>query len=374
MHDPLKLQLDPVFVPAGLLPVLELFDGRKSVDEIAAALSRRFAEEVPPALIEKIAGDLDGHLCLMGERFERALRELRQGFAARPHRDPSHAGSAGYPADPALLAMELDRILAEGSGREPGALRALIAPHIDIARGRKSYAETYRTVAAAPRPDLFVILGTAHAGPSTLLVPTKKDYLTPLGPAVTDAEFVDSVAARLGPGAYDEEFLHQHEHSIEFQALFLRHLFGDELRIAPFLTGHLGDGGAGPGAAAVEQAVAALADAAASSGKTVCFVAAADLAHVGPHFGDPNSLGETGLARLRELDLASLALCAAGDAEGWSRSVQDDGNSRRICGLSPIYLAIRCAGSRAGVLLHYEQSTSESGDLCVTHAGMAFPG
>jgi AmmeMemoRadiSam system protein B len=376
LQDPARVMPDAVFVPIGLLPLLEYFDGEHSPEEIARALTRAHKTEVSTALVEKIMQDLDQRLCLMGERFDQALRDKRGQFAALPARPPAHAGSAGYPEDPALLASELDRILAEGTFQAESQvpLRAVIAPHIDLMRGRRTYAEAYRAVAAAGVPDLFVLFGTAHAGPSSPLLPTRKDFLTPLGRVRTDTEFVDRVAGMLGPTAYDEELLHAHEHSLEFQALLLQHLFGGkELRIAPFLCGSLPSGGNSPGGEQyVERMVAAIRAAAAARGGSVCFLAGADLAHVGPHFGDAEPLDDQDLTRLRQADLRSLELCAKGDAEGFYASVMADGNRRRICGTVPIYLALRCSGATRGLLQHYEQSVSDQGALCVSHAAMVF--
>jgi predicted class III extradiol MEMO1 family dioxygenase len=87
----------------------------------------------------------------------------------------------------------------------------------------------------------------------------------------------------------------------------------------------------------------------------VAFVAGADLAHVGPRFGDPESIAPDALAQLGVDDRATLEAVAAGDAEAFFDDTSRDGDRRRICGLSPIWTLLRANGGRAGVLRQYGQ-------------------
>jgi AmmeMemoRadiSam system protein B len=94
----------------------------------------------------------------------------------------------------------------------------------------------------------------------------------------------------------------------------------------------------------------------AAAGRRVCFVASADLAHVGPAYGDRRPPTAIEATRLEARDRETLAFVAAGDAAGFHRDVQRDDARRRICGLAPIYAALRA--SRTGArLLHYERWT-----------------
>jgi len=95
-------------------------------------------------------------------------------------------------------------------------------------------------------------------------------------------------AARFDP--YHDAMNHKREHSIEFQAAFLRHLLGKrEARIIPILAG-LGDAQARRRSPRQDAKVASFFDAVKKlvdgrKGRIVV-VAGADLAHVGPRFGD----------------------------------------------------------------------------------------
>jgi hypothetical protein len=100
----------------------------------------------------------------------------------------------------------------------------------------------------------------------------------------------------------------------------------------------------------------ALGETVAASGRRVAFVAGADLAHVGPRFGDARPVSRQHAARLAAADRATLATVSAGDADGFFDDVARDGDARRICGLSPIWALLRATGGAPGELRHYGQT------------------
>src|SRR5262249_8660388 len=67
---------------------------------------------------------------------------------------------------------------------------------------------------------------------------TRKPYDTPLGSAPVDVDFVEALAARAHQDCFAAEVAHRNEHSIEFQAVFLKYLFAGrrDVRIVPVLT------------------------------------------------------------------------------------------------------------------------------------------
>ena len=114
----------------------------------------------------------------------------------------------------------------------------------------------------------------------------------------------------------------------------------------------------------------ALGEAMAASKRKVCLIAGVDLAHVGPRFGDPEPVGPAALARLEREDRAMLEAVAAVDSRAFYESVAKDGDSRRICGLSPIYTLLRCLPAGQGRLLRYAQWPDPQG--VVTFASLVF--
>ena len=125
-----------------------------------------------------------------------------------------------------------------------------------------------------------------------------------------------------------------------------------------------------PKAMALLDAVRTLVD---ELGPRVVIVAGADLAHVGPRFGDPLALGPELREELEKTDAASLDLSAQGDAAGFWKQVTSDLETRRVCGLSPIYAMLRTLPTASrGSVLHYEQTIDGDDGSIVSHAAVAF--
>lgn len=269
-----------------------------------------------------------------------------------PLRPPSCAGSV-YPAEPAALRRALDAWLGVPAPRRPAAAatRLLVAPHIDFPRGARGWAAAYR--ALATDAELVVVLATAHATPPRLFALTRKDHATPLGLVPTDRAALDAVVQVVGEReVLSDEAAHDGEHSVELQLVALQHALGRPFTALPVLCSsiaHLADP-----APFTTRFLAALGRAVA--GRRVCFVASGDLAHVGPGYGDPRPPTATEAARLEARDREALAFVARGDAAGFHRDAARDDARRRLCGLAPIYAALRASGTGAR-LLHYERWT-----------------
>ncbi|HHI80651.1 MAG TPA: AmmeMemoRadiSam system protein B [Planctomycetes bacterium] len=373
---------DPVFVPAELLPILGALTGERDSREIAEDLGREMGYKVPVSLVEQVVEMLDSKLCLEGERAERASQERREAYLALDRRPALFPGTPGYPSDPARLREELDRILAEGAGvLGNGELRGLVAPHIDFARGREGYAAAYGRLFAEERlPELLLVFGTGHAGPSTLLVPSTKDYETPLGALATDEEFVKQTLEAF-PELAAEEHLHEKEHSLEFQAVFLAHVFarhpsGAVPHCVFFLTGRLGEEpDEDPG---VQGLLDFLEERVRASSKRTLLLAGADLSHVGPVFGDAEPVDQDRVARLEAADLADLEKARSLRLGDFVAGLQRAEAERRVCGTTPIYLLGRLAqrlageGELEGRVLRYGASHEPGGGQCVTWASLAY--
>jgi AmmeMemoRadiSam system protein B len=104
-------------------------------------------------------------------------------------------------------------------------------------------------------------------------------------------------------------------------------------------------------------------------------IAGADLAHVGPRFGDSAAYDEGERTDLERADRASLELASEVAHRDFFYQVQNDLDTRRVCGLGPIYALLRvlppgCKGS----LAHYEQTIDPDEGSIVSHAAMAFYG
>ena len=366
LRDPGGYTASVLLLPMPLRAVIGRFDGEHSIDDIQAAVLRQHGERVPRESIEEIARTLDEHGFLDSAAFAERRRTIDEAFRAAPRRTAAHAGAA-YPGDAAALHATITGFFAPPDG--PGPIGAppvgrapvvgVIAPHIDFHRGGPAYAWAYRDVAERADADLFVVFGTSHTGMTDPFAITLKDYETPLGPAAVDRDFVEALTRRAPVDCFQSELAHRNEHSIEFQAVLLKYVYGDtrDFTIVPVLTSFAHEALATGTTPETDPRVAgfldALAETAEASRRRVVWIAGADLAHVGPRFGDPAPLSRAAMARVEAEDRAMLRAVQGGDAKAFFEAVAADGDRRRICGLSPIYSLLRMLGGRGGELRHY---------------------
>jgi AmmeMemoRadiSam system protein B len=385
LHDPQNLATGSICVTPAALFLIQLFDGEHNIADLQNATVEAGGERIPSETIESLIRQLDDGHYLDSPAFESFHERLVAEYRAAPVRPPSHAG-ASYPDDPEALREELDGhfVAKGGPGEKPPAdagdktagIRALIAPHIDFQRGGPCYAWGYHRLARAARSTRFIVLGTCHGPMKRLLALTRKPYATPYGTSCIDTAFVDALAARLGDRYFDDEFAHRGEHSIEFQVVFLQHLYGPDVSVVPLLCGSLDwfiSKGRIPSETQEVQTLFGALRELINDDTPTCVIAAADLSHVGPRFGDRKTCSKTFLDLVRRHDLESLACAEAGDAEGFYRTIAMTGNRMRVCGLFPIYALLSLLDGMPGKRLKYDQAVDEDGTQCVSYASLAYP-
>jgi len=384
LRDPSGLTDSVLTVPRALAPILALFDGLRSLIDVQREIMRECGELVLRSQLESMVEVLDQHLFLEGPRVEAERARQRAAFLAAPTR-PAFLAGRSYEADQESLAETLGTYFGRpgapgpiGSPRDI-VMRGLVAPHIDFTRGGAGYAWAYRALAEARDADCFIVLGTSHQGlDGHHFAATRKAFETPFGPLEVDHEILDAIVRRSPEDLFAAELAHRGEHSIEFQAVWLEYLRhrtgGGARRIVPLLTSFVHECLARGESPAAQSDVGAVLDAVSDVMATIprryCIVAGADLAHVGPRFGDGWRAGRTQLARVQSEDRALLAPVSAGDAEGFFREALRQGDRNRICGLSPIYSLLRLLPGAEGTLLHYGQWPDPDG--AVTFASVAF--
>jgi len=401
LRDPAGYTDAIVLLHGPLLVIVSLFDGGHTVADIQAAVMRRHGQLVERRQIEEIAEALDQQGFLDSPGFAGRRAVIDGAFLASPTRPATHAGGA-YAGEPGELRAMLDGFFAPPDGPGPingarGAaperrgqspaperrgqnpapeVRGVIAPHIDFHRGGSAYAWAYRELAERSAADLFVIFGTCHAGMEHPFALTRKDYASPLGDVRVDRDFVDALAKRARQDCFGSELAHRVEHSIELQTVFLRHLYADrrDVSIVPVLASFAHEamhrGQRPDDDPRVPRFLEALAETMAAGRRRVALIAGADLAHVGPRFGDPEPVGAPELARIEREDVAMLESVAAGDPQAFFESVASDGDRRRICGYSPIYALLRSLGGAIGSVKRYGQWPDPNG--VVSFASVVF--
>lgn len=381
--DPLGIAPNRLVVTAGALMVMNELDGTASVTEVSSRIHEKTGYRIPVDQIEKLVATLDEGLFLRGDRYQSAYDAHVTEFARLQERPAVLSGSA-YPSDPGELTPFLEALLTVDDSaarydapKAGGEVRAVVVPHIDLKRGGPSFASAYREIARSDA-ETFVILGIAHQGDEYAFNITSKDFTTPLGTVQTDRDFIARLRELAPPEALGSELPHRNEHSIEFQALLLRHVFsGRNISIVPVLCGALHT-------ALLENTppmhlpefrgfVEAMVRVIRESHRRVCIIASVDLAHVGRRFGDERGVDREELARIQEEDRALLDIVSTGDSDRLFREVAKDRNVRNICGYPALYttLCILDPGLRA-TLLDYRQSVEGENDSVVTFASMVF--
>lgn len=377
LRDPEELADDTAVVPAGVLPLLGLLDGTRTLRDIQEMLLQAGSGLVPIEALQGLADALDRCFLFENERMQAAREAREAAFAAAPRRAAAHAGAA-YPEEAGEARSFFDAMLGLAGAPESAPVSHLIAPHIDLRLGAEVYGHAHGTLRGSGRPDVVVVLGVAHAPARRRFVSCRKDFETPFGVVRHDAEFLDALDRRLGTQLAEGQILHEREHSVEFQAVWLAHLWpGETPSLVPILVGSFHDfidAGRSPSEdAQVAAFLEALRGTIAGERRRVVVIASVDLAHVGPRYGGEQGLDEAGERALADSDAALLRHVEACDAEGFFREVAADGNARNVCGVAPIYLTLRLAGG-PGRLLRYGlgRIDPESGSV-VSFAAVALP-
>ena len=386
--DPMGVLPAPIALKLEALELMQILDGGVSLKDLSALVARESKDIRAARFVRDFVAQLDRLLLLDSPRFEQAFAEMRAQYHQLEVRQAALEGvsyPAARPEAETFLAKHFEEAGAmstAAAAAAPGsnaAPRALLVPHLDPRRAGAAIARGYLEVERAGgdlrAPLRVVVLGVGHSLLGDLFALTRKHFETPFGPLRCDTAFVDAVAGRLGEVAYHGELAHRHEHSIEFQALYLRYRFGDRpLTLVPILCGGFHalleqgqDPATDPELTALIEAVR---EAEQSLGGPTLYVASVDFSHVGVRFGDPPPDDRT-RGEVEEKDRAAIEAARRGDAAAWHQAIAAHEDSTRICGWGATYVMLRCAQPSEGRLLHYEQS-QEPGGSQVSVASMAW--
>lgn len=381
LRDPFQINSELLVISPELYSILPMFDGERTLKEIQAELSKDLSESVQIEHLQKIVDTLDKAYFLDNARFQNRYREVLDSFRKAHVRKAFHAGTS-YPAEAPELEEKLSSFYTceRGAGLPDGKkstgggkLVGLIAPHIDLRSGGSTYSHAYRVLGESPTPDLFVILGTGHMGLPEFFSIADKDFETPLGVSPVDRQFLAVLRRHLGPDLFLEDLTHRNEHTIEFQLVFLQHLLGaSAVRFVPVLTSFsyrdLAPGGRGE--KLFLRFIEAFRRALDESKKSVCFIASADLAHMGPRYGDSAIPDDRLIGEVRAKDQEMLDLVAGADAESFFKFVEEEKDRRRICGFSPILTLLHLVDGVQGRLLAHDQALMDPTRSFVTYASL----
>lgn len=267
--------------------------------------------------------------------------------------------------------------------------KAIVAPHIDYARGWMNYANIYGRLRVADRPDRVIILGTNHFGQSTGVCGCDKGWESPLGVCKADGALIEQLKSRLGDEGsaklFRDRYDHENEHSVELHLPWIQHVFGaDESGDFPRVFGALihdplvnnGESYDGEGLG-IDAFVEALRGVISELPGRTLIVSSADLSHVGPAFGDQQVLaGDSEEAkafrnRVVQHDQETLKAFSEQRIEDMIGSMSWQQNPTRWCSVGNMTAAVRIAEPERIELLNYAAAMDPQGTAFVSSAAIA---
>ena len=377
IRDPFRYSDLTLIIPPALVQCLQCFDGEQNELDIKEILVRVTGELETGDVAKHLIETLSNGGFLENEVFERIKEERQRQFAATPQREAIHAGSS-YPSEVQPLRATLDRYM--GGSQSPAqsdGLLGIAAPHVSPEGGWQSYRAAYGMLAPQYKDRTFVVLGTSHYGEPERFGLTRKPFVTPFGESQVDVPLVDRLEQKAGPAIQMEDYCHAVEHSIEFQVLFLQHIFGPGIRILPILCGPYAHsiylGGKPEADEKVSRFLDALGEMAAREAGRLFWVLGIDMAHMGRRYNDSfDARAEQGaMVEVTARDRSRLERVNAGDTDGFWSLVQEKRDDLKWCGSSVLYTFLRALPRARGHLLRYEQWNIDEKSV-VSFGGIAF--
>jgi AmmeMemoRadiSam system protein B len=375
IRDPYGYSGATLLVPPPLVQALECFDGVQSAGDLRAELVRITGEIQVGELEKHLYDALDDAGFLENDRYREMKSAREQSFMTETVRLPNFAGSA-YPENPAALAELLLKEVGQAQGSED--IVAIAAPHASPDGAWDTYRAAYRSLPRDGHEErTFVILGTSHYGAPDRFGLTRKEYVTPLGAARTNVGLVNELEAA-APGAVRmEDYCHAVEHSVEFQVLFLQHLYGPQVKVLPVLCGpfvkSIYEGGPPEENEHLARFFDALANISAREGARLSWILGVDMAHMGRRYGDSlrarAELGE--MVAIEQRDRDRMEQIVTGEREAYWSLVQQSHDDLKWCGSAPFYTFMKAMPRARGELLRYQQWQIDP-ESVVTFGAMRF--
>jgi len=359
VRDPFHYSDATLIIPPPLAPLLGMFDGEQTEDELKHVVLEMTGDLRAGDLMEHLRDALHNAGFLQDEKFEEMKAARHRAFVEADCRSAAHAGGA-YPEEAAELSDWLTRQGVAAMGASGDGLLGIAAPHVSPDGGWDSYRAAYRALDPSKKDRIFVVLGTSHYGEPEAFGLTRKPFRTPFGDARTETGLVDRLAKSAPRAVRMDDYCHAVEHSIEFQVVFLQSLFGADVKILPVLCGPFAKslylGGKPEDDEGVREFFDALGELHAREGNRLCWVLGVDMAHMGRRYGDQEPAeAHTGMMlEVAARDKERIGRLVSGDAGGFWDLVQPNHDDLKWCGSAPLYTFLKAVPEARGELRHYE--------------------
>ncbi len=361
----------------------QFFNILASIDtEVPVPLIFKFdIESVPLEHIDKILEQIDivnemGFL--LSDKFFKHKHKTDEQYIELRNRPPVCSGNI-YPSDITELKLFLDDFFSTPQKEQfTGDASSIIVPHIDFRLGSLAsevYASGYHSISNR-KPKLFIILGTSHYTNSANYMLTRKNFVSPLGNAVTDISAIDYLHQHCPDAFVIDDLSHKPEHSVELQVVLLQHYFaGHRFKILPILVGSMHNyiaTGKNPEDDPVHDVfLKTLENYSKERNIDAVYIASVDFAHIGKKFDDDFDAKD----KLKELEIEDgklISLLEKSDLNGFYNKIANDKDKWKICGTAPIYSLLKANGSKKGELKRYNIWYEPETKSAVSFAGMAF--
>jgi len=368
IRDTLQYSDATLIIPPMLVEALGCYDGEQSELDLRQVLVNLTGDLQVSELEDHLSSTLRQAGFFEDDVYEAMKEQAERAFAESPERIAVHCEGL----DPA----QMEEYMGEGNDNKI-KLSAISAPHASPDAAWKSYRSAYRTLAPADRDRTFVVLGTSHYGEPDRFGLTRKPFVTPFG-TTTPANGLADELERLAPQAVKmEDYCHAIEHSIEFQVMFLQHLFGGDVKVLPVLCGSFARsiyrGGMPEDNEDIKRFFGVMGDIAAREGDKLCWVLGVDMAHMGHRYSDRfEAVAGRGLMQqVEQRDRGRMASVVSGDSASFWSLVQENQDDLKWCGSSPFYTFMKIKPQARGEVLNYEQWNIDPASV-VSFASIAF--
>jgi AmmeMemoRadiSam system protein B len=380
VKDPLGLIPQPILLRGEALQVIGLIDGNRCIRDIQLELIRLHGGVIVKTEdVEGMISQLDNVFLLDSQDYREEKHKIIEDYTRHQIREASLAGKA-YPEEPDQLSPYIQSILDLGEKRpdvlEGKQVFALVAPHIDLEVGKKIYANAYQALEGFS-PEKILLLGTGHNLSESYFSLTTKDFITPLGRVNTDRDWIERLKETCPPGLIaPHDIDHKNEHSLEFQILFLQHMFGYDFKLLPVLCGsfhqvlqRFSKPREIPG---MSDFISGLRLFLGDEDSPALIVAGVDFSHIGPKFGHREPATSL-LLEAKEHDRSLLDAICRGDTITFWSLVQKQHNRYNVCGFSTLALLLELLSDKTGYVLGYDFWMEEATQSAVSYAALAFP-
>jgi len=367
LRDPSMLAEQQMAVLPQVLQLILMFQGRETLDEIAAKT------QAPLHILRDVVTRLDEVGLIWGPRFEELERVAKAKITEHGHFPMSCSASLGKDAQACHEAM--DKWLSDMEDPEiEGTILGLVAPHLDYQRGWPGYAAAYRALKKDEKPNRVIILGTNHFGIGDGVVVSEYGFATPIGKASADKSMLAFLEKTLGSKRiYADQIDHLGEHSVQMHIPWIQHFYGDVPMLAALIPNPLVPPVADDDArATTEQFVDAVRTALAELGGRTLLIASSDLSHVGQQFGDPGTINDESANQVEKIDRERLAAYCKKDTAAFEGLFIKDQNRTRWCSVGNMLAAQNILRPANVDLIDYQQVRDPNGMSMVSSAAIAF--